>query len=574
MTGDSNGARVSARDFRAIPGRFLVRFRWLRGCAGWLCWLKSRWRPRLRRVPVFLLLGLLGGCVRHEPRADLVIINSVEPGSLDPATAIGIEELRIVMALFEGLTRIDPQTARPIPGLAQSWKISPDGRTYTFSLRTNAVWSTGEPIRSPDVLYSWFRVLDKTTASDYAGQLFYVKNAEAYYNGKRDKKDVGIRALDDYTVEVELNNPTAFFLELCAVQVLSVVPEHAIRAHGDRWLRARPVPVSGAYQLEDWRVSTKVRLRKNPRYWDAARTRSELVDLLPISNPSAAFNLYDSAQADIIWDKEAVPAELLPTLRQRPDFHGFAYLGTYFLRINVTKKPFDDPRVRQALALVIDKERIVQNLRKSGELIASHLVPPSTANYHAPTGLGYDPVRAQRLLKEAGYEKGDGFPSFEYFFDASGGGASAIHGQIGVELQQMWQRALGIKVTLRQMEKKVFLKAQSDLQYDISRSSWIGDYNDPTTFLDLFLSNNGNNRTGWKNRRYDQLLQEADLQTDLSRRAELLRQAESLLVQDELPLIPLFFYNGFNYFDPKRIAGIYPNLLDLHPIGAIYKVPN
>src|SRR5262245_23340230 len=201
------------------------------------------------------LLSVLGGCMPAERRADLVIINTVEPGSLDPATAIGIEELRIVMALFEGLTRVDPETARPIPGLAERWETSPDGRTYTFFLRTNAFWSTGERIGAQDVLYSWFRVLEPATAADYAGLMFYVKNGEAYYNRQlTNRQEVGIRALDEWTVQVELVNPTAFFLDLCALQTLAVVPRQAIEKYGDRWIRSRPLPVSGAYQLEEWRV--------------------------------------------------------------------------------------------------------------------------------------------------------------------------------------------------------------------------------------------------------------------------------------------------------------------------------
>jgi oligopeptide transport system substrate-binding protein len=518
-----------------------------------------------------LLLGL-AGCVPSERRADLVIINTVEPGSLDPATASGIEELRIVMALFEGLTRVDPVDARPIPGLAERWDKTPDGKTYTFYLRTNAFWSTGEPIAAQDVLYSWFRVLDPATAGDYAGVLFYVKNGEAYYNRQlTNRQDVGIRALDAWTVQVELVNPVAFFLDLCALQTLAVVPQQAIEKYGDRWIRGRPLPVSGAYQLEEWRVNAKVRLRKNPRYWDASHTHCELVDLLPIGNPSAAFNLYEAGEADIIWDKEVVPAELLAALSERPDYHTFSYLGTYFIRFNVTRKPFDDPRVRRALAMAVDKERIVRNLRKSGEQTATHLVPPDTANYAKPEGLTYDPKAAARLLAEAGFPEGQNFPPFEYVFDSSGGGGSVIHGQIAVELQQMWERALGIKAGLRRMEKKVFLRAQSALEYDLSRSSWLGDYNDPTTFLDLFLSNNGNNRSGWKNPLYDDLMRQANQQTDLVRRAELMRQAETLLVKEEPPIIPLFFYNGFNYYHPQRISGIHTNLLDLHPLPAIRK---
>src|SRR5215813_6192865 len=240
-------------------------------------------------------LFLFSGCFRHEPRADLVIINFNEPESLDPAIIVGISEMRICKALFEGLLRLDPKTAEPIPGLAERWDKSADGRTYTFYLRTNAAWSTGEPITSEDVLYSWFRALSPATAGDYAGQLFYIKNAEGYYTGKmKDRGQVGIRALDRYRVQVELEQPVPFMLDICALPTLEIVPRQAIEKHGDRWLNERPLPTSGAYQLEAWRLNDKVRLRKNPNYWDAAQTRSELIDVLPVGTPNAALNLYET----------------------------------------------------------------------------------------------------------------------------------------------------------------------------------------------------------------------------------------------------------------------------------------
>ena len=523
----------------------------------------------------FLLLGafcVLAGCRRAEPRADLVIINNAEPGSLDPAMGTGYEELRIILGLWEGLMRVDPRTAQPIPGLAERYDVSPDGLVYTFHLRTNAVWSTGEPITARDVEYSWLRVLAKATGSEYVGQLFYLKNAEPWYNGTiKDRSQLGLHVIDDHTLRVELNHPTAFFPGLCAFQTLAVVPRWIIEKHGDRWLRARPLPVSGPYQLEEWRVNDKVRLRKNPLYWDAKNTHCELIDLLPIGTPSTAFNLYRSGKVDIIWDKELVPPELFATLRDTPDYHGFPYLATYFIRFNTTKKPFDDARVRRAFTMSIDRQRLVDKIIKSGEPVATHLVPPGTANYDAPAGLPYDVPQAKRLLAEAGFPDGRNFPPFEYFFDASAGGAAKVHAKIGVELQEMWQSALGVKAGLRQMEKKVFLKAQSALEYDISRSSWGGDYNDPNTFLDLFLSNNGNNRTGWTNAHYDRLMQQASVLTDLKGRAALLREAETILVREEAPIAPIYFNIGFNYYHPTNVQGLWGNILDVHPLNAIRK---
>lgn len=519
-----------------------------------------------------LLALLLTGCFRHEPTADLVIVNFNEPESLDPAIIVGISEMRICKALFEGLLRLDPKKAEPTPGLAERWEHSPDGLIYTFYLRTNAAWSTGEPITSADVLYSWFRALSPATAGDYAGQLFYIKNAEAYYTGKiKDPAQVGIHALDPYRVQVELDRPVPFLLDLCTFPTLAVVPRQAIEKHGDRWLTQRPLPTSGPYQLEAWRLNDKVRLRKNPYYWDAANTRSELIDVLPVGTPNSALNLYETGAADIVWDKDLVPSELLDVLMKRPDFHTFDYLGTYFYRFNVTRKPLDDPRVRRAFALATDRERIVQRLTKGGEKAAYHFVPEGTAHYQSPKSLGYDPAAGRKLLAEAGYPDGKGFPRLQYTFYSASSGGPNLQGQIAVELQAMWRQGLGVDIELRQVERKIFYSAQSQLDYDLSASSWIGDYNDPNTFMDLFTSNSGNNRTGWKNPRYDQLIQQANVQNDAPRRVELFREAEKLLVDEEAPIVPMYFYAGFNYFDPVKIHGIYQNILDEHPMQYIWK---
>ena len=336
---------------------------------------------------------------------------------------------------------------------------------------------------------------------------------------------------------------------------------------------ARPLPSSGPYELAYWRLNDKVRLIKNPRYWDDANTQSKIIDLLPVASSSTALNLYESGQADIVWDKTLVPVELLDVLLKRPDFHTFDFLGTYFIRMNVTHKPFNDPRVRMALVLAVDKNRIVKKLLKAGEKTASHFVPDGVANYASPAGLGYDPERAKQLLAEAGYPGGKGFPRFDYVFDSAAGGGAGIHQNIAVELQQMWHDTLGIDMELRQMEWKVYLSTQTRLDYDLSRSSWIGDYNDPQTFLSLFTSNDGNNRTGWKNPEYDAFIQAAGNEPDVKKRAQDFQEAESLLVNQQVPIIPLYFYVGVNFFDTNRIHGIYQNILDNHPLNCIKKVP-
>ena len=525
--------------------------------------------PVQRLGTLFFCFGLLGqaGCFQQHEPADFVVINGPDPESLDPAIITSQSDGRIVSALFEGLTRFNAVTAQAEPALAKRWDISDNGTVYTFHLRNGLQWSAGEPITARDVVYSWRRAVDPSTASDYAGMLFCVKNAESINAGKiTDLSQLGVRGIDAKTVRVELTAPTPFFLELCAFWTLAVVPEKAITQHGDQWCLRQPLPASGSHTLEFWHVRDRVRLRNNPLYWDAVNTRNNVVDLLPVESPATAINLFEAGQADIIWDKSLVPTELLDALSQRPEFHRFDYLGNYFVRFNTTQKPLDDPRVRKAMALAIDKARVVEKYTKGGERPAEHFVPPGTGDYTSPSGLIHDAGLAKQLLAEAGYPGGKGFPTdFEYLFNSS-----PLNKNIAVELQRMWRETLGIQVKLRQAEHKVYLAAQSALDYHVTRSSWIGDYNDPNTFLDMFMTQNGNNRTGWSNADYDRLIRLANATSDLTKRNKLFRQAETILITDELPILPLFFYVGINIYHPDRIGGIHPNILDIHPISAIY----
>ena len=557
---------------RATGSRPLARFSFWDGQAEVLRRRKSLFGRKL--VSSFIILTsafLLSGCFCAEPPADITIINANEPESLAPHIVTGVSEMRITKALFDGLTKLDPRTGTVVPGLAERWELSADNRVYTFHLRSNAVWSTGEPITTADVLWSWYRSLDPMTAGDYTDQLFRVKNAKAWHEGKiTDKSQVGLTALDARTLRVELDSPAAFFLDLCALPFLAVLPRQAIEQYGDRWLHAEPLPTSGAFTLGAWRVNDKVRLLRNPRYWDVANTASAIIDVLPVGSPNTALNLYETGAADIVWDKDLVPAELMDVLKKRTDFHSFTYLGTYFYRFNVTKPPFHDARVRRAFALATDKPKIIHKLTKGAEVPATHFVPVGVANYTSPAGLSHDPDAARKLLAEAGFPGGKGFPRVTYtFFSASGG--ARLHGKVAVELQQMWHDVLGVEIELRQVERKIFYSSQSRLDYDISTSSWIGDYNDANTFLDLFMSDSGNNRTGWKSARYDALVREANQQFDMNQRAEFFRQAEQVLVAEEAPIVPLYFYAGFNYYDATKIGGIWQNILDEHPMQYIFK---
>ena len=264
-------------------------------------------------------------------------------------------------------------------------------------------------------------------------------------------------------------------------------------------------------------------------------------------------------------DKGLVPTPLLNDLKTRADFHSAPFLGVYFLRFNCSKPPFNDPRVRKAFSLVIDKPLIVEKITRAGETPASSLVPPGTAGYDPPPGMARDPEKARQLLAEAGFPNGKNFPLASYLYSEG-----ELNEGIAVELQGMFLRELGVKINLQRQEWKVYLRSMSSLDFDLCRASWVGDYRDPNTFLDMFVTGGGNNRTGWSNREYDRLIAAAGSEINPGKRFDIFRKSERLLVSGETPICPLYFYVGIQLYNGSKLGGIEANLLDEHPIKAMF----
>jgi oligopeptide transport system substrate-binding protein len=512
-----------------------------------------------------VFFGVLSCSPRHE-RADLVFINGAEPETLDPALITGQPEGRVVNALFEGLLRFD-RHGRSTPGAAASWEISPDHLTYTFHLRPDAKWSDGQPVTARDFVESWRRTLDPVTASAYSYQLFGVKGAEEFATGKeKDFAKVGVEATNPLTLKVTLARPTPYFLDLCAFPTLYPVRVDLIARYGDDWVKPSRLVGNGGFVLEDWRINDSIRLKKNPLYWDAAHVQLASVDVLPISKANVAYNFYAAGQADLIMDKGLAPPSLLDALKPRPDFHAAPFLGTFFLRFNCAKGPFTDSRVRKAFSMAIDRKRITDKITRAGESSALSFVPPGIPGYSAPSGLTENSTAAARLLAEAGYPGGKGFPLTTYLYSEG-----ELNEGVAIELQSMWKEALGVSIQLARQEWKVYLNSLGSLDFGIARSSWVGDYPDPNTFLDLFLSESGNNRTGWRSPRYDDLIHQAASETDPEIRFSILKKAEEYLIREGVPIAPLFFYVGIQLYDPNRVGGIEANVLDEHPLREIFR---
>ncbi|MDE1171647.1 MAG: peptide ABC transporter substrate-binding protein [Verrucomicrobium sp.] len=516
----------------------------------------------MRVLPVLFCL-LLGGCGRALPPADFTFINGAEPETLDPHVVTGQPEIRLCEALFEGLTSRDGRGAI-IPGIAEKWDVSADGRVYTFHLRA-ARWSNGDPLTSADFLNSWRRALEPLTASEYAYQYYPIVNAQAYNTGAlSDFAEVGVKAPDPQTLRVTLSAPTPYFLDLCACSTLAPIHLGAMKQWGEDWIKPGKLVTDGPYTLGAWRINDRITLVKNPHYWRARDVAFRRIDALSLSSATTAFNLFHSGEAGLILDKSMVPAFFIDALRSKSYFHSQPIYGTYFYRFNVTRKPLKDPRVRLALALAVDRKRLVDRITRAGEPPAGTFVPPGIGGYTPPEGMSYDPARARKLLAAAGFPGGKGFPVLSVLYNSS-----EQNEQIATEIQDMWRENLGISIELRNQEWKVYLNSLSELDYDIARSSWVADYPDPNTFLDCFMSGRGNNRTGWSSARYDGLIEEACRQPDRAARYALFRQAEEILSQ-EAPIAPLYNYVAISIYRPDHLGGFFPNAMDEHPLRELF----
>jgi oligopeptide transport system substrate-binding protein len=497
--------------------------------------------------------------------ADLTLCNGDEPQTLDPAVVTGQLEGRLCLALFEGLTTRDA-AGMIVPGMAQSWTRSPDGRTYTFTLRPDAKWSNGEPLTARDFLNSWQRALEPSTASEYAYQLYYLVNGEAYGTGKiTDFSQVGVKAPDDRTLVVTLNHPTAYFLELTSLQTLCPVYLPCIQKYGDDWIKPGRIVGNGPYVMKAWRLNDYILLEANPHYWRPVPIRR--IKVLPTRDANTCFNLFYSGKTDLILDQSSLPPTLLPDIRKQPYFHTNAFGATTFMRFNVKRAPFNDVRVRQALALALDKQDVVDKILRDGEPIANTLVPPGNAGYVPPRGLARDVDAARKLLAAAGYPGGRGFPDVNLLYSTKGSASSGI----ATEIQALWARDLGItSIHLHGQEWKVYLNSMGSIDFDMCLSRWVGDYNDPQTFIDMFVTDGGNNDTNWASARYDQMLVQSESTPDPAQRLRIFHDMEKLLVEDEVPIVPISFMVGSVLYDPHKLGGFAPNFVDDHRWGDFY----
>ena len=532
-------------------------------------------------LAVVLVVAGLSGCDREEQQvvmrgapSSLTTLhrgNGAEPDSLDPHKGEGTSGASIRRDLCEGLVTTAPDGSLE-PGAAASWIVSDDGLTYTFRLREDGRWSNGDAVTAGHFVYGLRRSVDPETLSSYSQVLAPVVNAEAVIRGELPPEALGVEAVDDRTLVIRLKGPTPYFLELLTHSTTFAVYPPNVEEHGDRFARPGRLISNGAYVLDEWVVQSHIRLVRNPHYHDADNVRIETVYFYPIENPSVELKRYRAGELDwteslshqqLDWIRENLPAEL----RIAP------YFGSYYFGFNVTRPPFEDqPGLRRALTMVVDRDILTGKITGAGELPAYTYVPP-IPNYSPPTPDWADwPMdrrleEARRLSREAGYGP-DNPLEMEVRYNTNDN-----HRRISLALAAMWKQSLGIRSRLLNEEFKVFLETRkSKAVTEVFRAAWIGDYQDPFTFLEIMHSTHGQNDVGYSSPEYDALVDGSMVELDPQARMQQLQDAESVLLRDQ-PVIPLFFYVSRRLVKPW-VKGWDDSLLDYHPTRHMYIDPS
>jgi oligopeptide transport system substrate-binding protein len=525
----------------------------------------------LLKATVFASSLILAGGVLSAPAYAEVVYNrgsAAEPESVDPHKTSTVYEAHVLRDLFEGLVMQDSK-AELIPGAAESWTVSDDGKTYVFKLRAGATWSDGSPLTAEDFVYSFRRLEDPATAAEYASMLFPIVNAEEINTGKAKPEEIGVKAVDATTLEVSLKAPTPYFLELLTHQAAYPVNKASIEKEGADWIKPGKLVSNGAYTLAEWVPNDHIKMIKNPKFHDAANVKIDVVNFIPTEDRSSAMKRYEAGELDSYDD---LPTEQLAELKAKfgDQIRVAPYLGTYYYAIKTDKAPWDNVELRNAISMAIDRDFLAEKVWGNSMFPGYSMVPPGIKGYTSAMASFADKSQidreedAMKILEKLGY--GPDKPlKMEIRYNTS-----ENHKNTAVAIQEQL-KPLGIEVTLLNTDTKTHyghLEQKGD--YDVARASWIADYQDPETFLGISRKASGNNHSNFSSPKYEELMDKAAAAGgNPEERYKLLSEAERVLI-DEVGQIPLLYYSFHNIVSPK-LAGYEDNVMDVHPSRFISK---
>jgi oligopeptide transport system substrate-binding protein len=478
---------------------------------------------------------------------------------LDPNLIAEESGSRIGAQLFEPLVLFDDRGGPVQPGQAERWEVSEDGTLYTFYLRESR-WSDGVPITAADFVYSWERAMNPRTRSRAAEQYWVIKGAKAYNRGDTsDFSKVGVRATGERRLQVQLEGPSPYFMDLMTYVIFSPVPRHAIEKHGNQWTQPGKIVVNGPFTLTKWKLRDHLQLTKNARYWGADKVWLDGINIYHSESEVTAFEWYERGK--VMWTPGLIPNGKVSELRRsgRSDYHNDPVLCVYYYAMNTKKPPFDDVRVRRAFNMAVDKGRIVRQLLGQGQKPATHLIPPlfaETHAYKAATGDHFDPEEARKLLKEAGYgPSAKPFPKITLIYNTYEG-----HRLLAEFMQRSLGTHLGIEIAINNMEWRSLLPKLNRGDFQIGRTGWCADFPDPQDFVQVFYSGGQNNYSNYENPEFDRLIDTLRATGDRNDRNRLSREAEAMLNRD-MPILPLYFYvRGYMLRDFVRGIGEPPQI--------------
>lgn len=484
-----------------------------------------------------------------------------EPPTIDPALATDSTSGAIIKNVFEGLTAMD-NAGEILPAAAESWEISEDGLTYTFKLREGNTWSNGDPVKASDFEYAWKRVLNPETASQYASILYVVEGAEAYNAGEGEADAVGVTAIDDSTLEVKLVNPTAYFLELTAFYTYMPVHQVTVEADADWALDASDAYITnGPFSLTEWAHSSHYVLVKSDSYWDAENVALDTVNVQIIEAESTANAEFQAGGIDYLGSPySTVSLDAIELYKANEELNVAPYAAIYWYKLNTTDEVMSNVNIRKALALAVDRQALVDNVTKGGQLPALGLVPPTSAGFEEDRGYMADAdfELAKEYLATGLEELGLADPS-ELTVNISIN-TSEAHSTIAQFIQEGWAQNLGINVAIDNTEWQVYLERLNVLDYQIARMGWIADFNDASSFLDMYrTADAGNNDTGWESEAFKNLIDQSAAEQDADVRTDLLVQAEAVMMED-MPVIPLYYYTNL-YVIQDHVENMSPDAL-------------